>query len=95
MDGKVYRSIEDGFFRLEDLESSICTGHVRKTERDELKQSIGNRKYVIIGLDMEGYDFYSVGKIMTAEGSKFYYVITAHCTGVDYDELRLPGMRKR
>jgi hypothetical protein len=87
---KVYRFIEDGAFTPEDIERAICTGHVQKMERDELGQAVGNKKYVIVGYDMQGYGFYTVGKIMASSEGKIYYVITAHSEGEDYDDLSMP-----
>lgn len=90
MERKVYQFIEDGLFTLEDIESAICTGYVHKTERDELLQAVGKKKYVILGRDMQGYGFYTVGKIMVSDEGKYYYIITAHSEGDDYDEARMP-----
>jgi hypothetical protein len=87
---KVYRAIEEGRFTPEDVENAIFTGHVQKTERDELGQAVGNKKYVIVGYDTCGYAFYTVGKIMVSDNGEFYYFITAHGEGDDYDELLMP-----
>lgn len=76
----------DGYFELEDLECSIINGTLEKTEYDELEQSIGNKKYIILGSDMAGYLFYTVGKIQKLEGGRIYLVITAHHAEVKYDE---------
>ncbi|MGA7218063.1 MAG: hypothetical protein WBX38_07105 [Candidatus Sulfotelmatobacter sp.] len=89
MASKVYRFIEDGVFTPQDIENSICTGNVRKIERDELLQSIGNKKYVIVGHDMQGYGFYTVGKIVTSDEGEMYYIITAHSEGEDYDDISM------
>lgn len=90
MASKVYRFIEEGRFTPEDIENAICTGYVQKTERDELGQAIGNMKYVIVGYDTCGYAFYTVGKIMTSDDGRFYFLITAHGEGDDYDDLPMP-----
>ena len=74
-----------GYFELEDLEHSIQCGTVLKTEKDELKNSVGNKKYVIVGRDTFGYLFYSCGKIQKFEGGKEYFVITAHMEDANYD----------
>lgn len=83
---KVLALLGDGYFDLEDLECSIINGTLEKTEYDELEQSIGNKKYIIVGPDMAGYLFYSVGKIQKLEEGRIYLVITAHHAEVKYDE---------
>ncbi|HYM77770.1 MAG TPA: hypothetical protein VE377_17480 [Candidatus Dormibacteraeota bacterium] len=90
MASKVYRFIEEGRFTPEDVENAICTGYVHKTEQDELGQAVGTKKYVIVGCDTCGYAFYTVGKIMTSDEGKFYFLITAHGEGDDYDDLPMP-----
>jgi len=45
---KIQQQIEEGWFSKEDLAECVLTGSVHKTERDELKDSAGNKKYVII-----------------------------------------------
>jgi hypothetical protein len=82
---KVLELLRDGFFELEDVESSIVNGRVEKTECDELQDSVGNKKYIIVGPDTCGYLFYSVGKLQTLEGSRVYLLITAHHAEVNYD----------
>jgi len=78
LSSKAYMLHSEGYFELEDLENSICCGSVAKTEKDERSESLGNKKYVIVGPDMHGYDFYSVGKIKRSGGGHTYYLITAH-----------------
>jgi len=80
LSSKAYSLLADGYFELEDLENSICCGIVRKTQKDEQEDCVGNKKYVIVGPDTHGYEFYSVGKIKTAADGHTYYVITAHLT---------------
>jgi len=82
---KVLALLADGYFELEDLEHSICNGSVAKTECDELADSIGNKKYTIIGSDESGCLFYSVGKLQSFDGSRIYVVITAHHAEANYD----------
>ncbi len=82
---KVYDLLSQGCFELEDLEHSIVHGTVMKTERDELENSIGNKKYTIIGPDICGYPFYTVGKIQKLSGSRIYLVITAHEAEANYE----------
>lgn len=48
---KVLDLLSEGYFELDDLECSIVNGNVEKTELDELKDSVGNKKYIIIGPD--------------------------------------------
>lgn len=83
---KVLALLGDGYFELEDLECSIINGTLEKTEYDELEQSIGNKKYIIVGPDMAGYLFYTVGKIQKLERGRVYLVITAHHAEVKYEE---------
>lgn len=79
---KVNQLIKDGWFSQDDLEQCVLTGYVRKTERDEMKDCVGNKKYTIIGKDSHGYPFYTVGKIKRSEEGKLRYLfITAHQYG--------------
>lgn len=74
---KIELRLEEGFYALEDIEHCICNGCVYKTEKDEFKNSVGNKKYVIVGRDSHGYAFYTVGKIIKPEQDKLYFLITA------------------
>jgi hypothetical protein len=80
LSSKAYTLLAEGCYEFEDLENSICYGTIRKTEKDERKDCVGNKKYVIVGPDTHGYEFYSVGKIKIAADGHTYYVITAHLT---------------
>jgi hypothetical protein len=82
---KAYELLSQGFFELEDLERAIECGTVYKTEKDELKNSVGNKKYIIIGHDTSGYLFYTCGKILKLDGEQEYFVITAHGEDANYD----------
>ncbi len=82
---KAFELLSDGYFELEDLECSIENGTLEKTECDELQDSLGNKKYIIIGPDTCGYLFYSVGKIQSLKGRRIYLVITAHHAEANYD----------
>ena len=82
---KVQNLLSEGYFETEDLECSIVNGTVEKTECDEFKDSVGNKKYIIIGPDRCGYLFYSVGKLQRLDGSRIYTVITAHHAEENYD----------
>jgi hypothetical protein len=75
---KVQEQIEDGWFSRDDLVECVLTGFVHKTERDEFKDSMGNKKYVIIGRDTYGNPFYTAGKIKRARDGKYYFFITGH-----------------
>jgi len=75
---KVESFLEDGYYTTEDIELCIETGSVYKVERDEQKNSIGNKKYVIKGKDTCGNDFYTAGKIINCDGGRVYFLITAH-----------------
>jgi hypothetical protein len=82
---KAYELLSQGYFELEDLEHSIVKGKLIKTEADELHDCIGNKKYIVIGPDTGGYDFYTVGKLQILEGSRVYLVITAHHAEANYE----------
>lgn len=82
---KVLDLIGEGYFELEDLENSILKGDVEKTEHDEYENSVGNKKYVIIGPDTCGALFYTVGKIVRLSGSRIYLVLTAHHSETNYE----------
>ena len=84
LSGKVYDLLSEGYFDLEDLENSILCGSVFKVERDERADCLGNKKYVILGPDKQGYEFYSVGKIKKETGGYVYFVITARYAEVNY-----------
>jgi hypothetical protein len=85
LSGKVYELLSQGHYELEDLEHSIAHGIVQKTESDEFKDCIGNKKYTIIGPDVAGYDFYTVGKIQRSADLRIYFFITAHEAEVNYE----------
>jgi hypothetical protein len=76
---KVEDAMNEGRFDLEDLEHCIATDKVVKTNRDELKASVGNKVHVIIGRDTRGRRFYAAGKILRSpkQGLIFFFV-TAH-----------------
>jgi hypothetical protein len=82
---KAYDILSQGYFELEDLEHSIVNGRIIKTEADELNDSIGNKKYIVIGPDICGYEFYTVGKLQKLDGSRIYLVITAHHAEANYE----------
>ena len=77
---KVQSFIEDGWFRLEDIERCIMSAKgIDKTEVDELGTAVDGWKYTILGTDGEGYRFYTCGKIIAdANNERLYFFITAH-----------------
>ncbi len=75
---KVQTLIQDGWFEPEDLEVCVATGTVTKTQKDELRDSVGEKKYVILGRDRSGYSLYTVGKIKRGPAGRLYFFITAH-----------------
>ncbi len=77
--GKVQSFIEEGFFDEEDLRHCILSAsRIHKKERDEKRQDVHGMKYVIIGRDIHGRLFYTVGKVRSTENDRFYFYITAH-----------------
>ena len=82
---KAYTLHSQGYFELEDFEHSIEHGKLVKTEGDECRDSIGNKKYTIVGPDTSGCPFYSVGKTQKLDRSRTYFVITAHESEANYD----------
>ncbi|MBI1928758.1 hypothetical protein HYR99_31495 [Candidatus Poribacteria bacterium] len=70
--------MQQGWFDEKDLEESIRTGVVQKTEKDRFKNSVGNKVYVILGRDTHGKAFYTAGKILRSNEGKIYFFITAH-----------------
>ena len=76
--GKVERALEDGYFSFKDIECCVASGKVHKIKKDRLKDSVGEKIYVIKGKDLSGYDFYTQGKIMRNEEGQIYFFISAH-----------------
>jgi len=77
---KVQTFMEDGCFRLEDIEHCIMSAkRIGKTEVDELDTAVDGSKYTILGADTEGYRFYTCGKIIAdTTDETLYFFITAH-----------------
>jgi hypothetical protein len=71
-------SLELGLCCVEDIDSAILNGCVKKKERDELKQSLDGWKYTFLGPDVSGYEFYCCGKLMRTGKGDVFLVITAH-----------------
>ncbi len=79
--GKIRALIEEGYFEELDLKTCILTAtRISKRERDELGQAVGGMKYVIIGKDTHGRDFYTAGKVLRDYAGHYYFFITAHET---------------
>jgi hypothetical protein len=76
---KVRALIEEGWFDEADLVCCVLSAsRIHKKERDELRQSRGNLKYVIVGRDTHGRPFYTAGKILSGARGQLYFYITAH-----------------
>jgi hypothetical protein len=75
---KAYKQLSDGEFELLDLEHAVLYGAVKKTEVDEQHNSVGNKKYTILGKDTHGYDFYCCAKMIQALDGTLVLIITAH-----------------
>jgi hypothetical protein len=76
---KVRDFIEEGFFDEIDLVRCVLSAtKIHKRERDELGQAVHGMKYVILGRDMHGRPFYTVGKGISGPRGQFYFYITAH-----------------
>ncbi|OIO98922.1 MAG: hypothetical protein AUJ92_00525 [Armatimonadetes bacterium CG2_30_59_28] len=73
----VGQQVDAGEFDETDLEACIRSGSVKKTERDRLGNSVGNKVYVIVGRDAKGRRFYTAGKILRSNGHQYFF-ITAH-----------------
>jgi hypothetical protein len=76
---KVREFMEAGWFCNEDLERCILSAtDFCKIENDELNTSVDGKKYVILGIDGCGCDFYTCGKVKKDDTGRFYFFITAH-----------------
>jgi len=76
---KVRVLIEDGWFDEADLVHCVLSAsRIYRKERDELRQSRDNLKYVIVGRDTHGRPFYTAGKILSGTQGQIYFYITAH-----------------
>lgn len=77
---KVRTLLEDGWFRLEDVQHCIMSANgIQKTEVDEVGKAVDGRKYTILGPDTEGYQFYTCGKIIAGgNDERLYFFVTAH-----------------
>ena len=77
--------VENNDFDPEDLEASINNGDIQKTEADELANSLGNKKYTIVGRSTCGRLLYSVGKIVCYPEGLTYRFISIKCYEVNYE----------
>ena len=77
---KIQKFIEEGFFDLEDIERCILSATaIQKVEPDELESAVDGCKYTILGLDTQGFSFYTCGKLIrNGEAQQLYFFITAH-----------------
>ncbi len=76
---KVRTFIEEGWYSEEDLECCLRNAtKIQKVEKDELKTSVDEKKYVIFGKDTHGCAFYTCGKVKKDDEGKLYFFITAH-----------------
>jgi hypothetical protein len=77
---KVELLIEEGDFEVEDIEHCVLSADViQKVEPDELSTAVDGCKYTILGVDTQGFPFYTCGKLIRdAESQKLYFFITAH-----------------
>lgn len=79
---KVHDRLSEGEFDLEDLVHCVLSAtEIYKKERDEKRESVHGMKYVIIGRDTYGRQFYTAGKVVTGAGGRYYFYITAHECG--------------
>ncbi len=74
---KVRQFLNQGEYALEDLESCVLTGSVRKREKDDDGEAVDGNKYTIVGRGVSGLPFYVVGKILRGEESHYFFFITA------------------
>ena len=79
MSEKVRTFIEEGLFDEDDLVECVLTAErMYKTERDERRESVDRKKYVLLGRDTRGRPFYTAGKVRRDHAGQFYFYITAH-----------------
>ncbi|MBL7219805.1 MAG: DUF4258 domain-containing protein [Phycisphaerae bacterium] len=73
----VYDYLEDGDFKLDDIENSILNGKLEKTQNDKKCESVNGKKYTIRGRCRNGLPFETVGKLMESDDGEYYFLITA------------------
>lgn len=78
MSGKVQGKIANGVFSREDLAHSILNGRIIKKQKDELKEAIDGKKYVICGPSPNGLAFETAGKIVEFEDGIQYFIMTGY-----------------
>ena len=74
----VREGLERGEFERRDIENSIESGKIRRVQRDEQKAAIDGNKYVIVGRSHNGLPFETVGKIVSLDEERQYFVCTAY-----------------
>lgn len=76
---KVQELLEQEYFEKQDLENCILTAtRIHKKQRDERGAAVDGLKYVVIGLDTRGQQFYTTGKVIKDHLGRLYFFITAH-----------------
>lgn len=70
--------IEDGEFELEDVETSLRSGRITASQKDERGVAVDGRKYTVSGRARCGLPLQTVGKIITGLDGEEYFVITAY-----------------
>ena len=73
----VLADIENGEFDEKDIETSIMSGWIDHSQKDEMQAAVDGRKYIIIGKSYSGLPFETVGKIVEGIQGEEYFVITA------------------
>jgi len=69
--------LADNEFDLGDMESSVLSGRLQKTETDEMERAVDGKKYTIIGRGRNGLGFATVGKLIEWIDGEVYFFITA------------------
>ncbi len=74
----VNEKIAPNDYLVEDIEDSILSGSIVKSERDEVGVSVDGKKYTILGQTRDGLSLYTVGKIVRDDEGELYFVITIY-----------------
>ena len=75
----VREKIVDGEFAQEDIEDSILSGKIIKTQRDDVNTASDGNKYIILGRLASGLPFATLGKLQWDEENHCeYFVITGY-----------------
>ena len=70
--------IADNEFERDDIEVSILTGELVKSQRDERGTALDRRKHTVRGWTRCGLPFETIGKIIEGADGKEYFVITGY-----------------